>query len=173
MLERALWPAVLPFRRVIWLGPLAAVVHNAEEYPGIVAYGQRHLSELVGVAFPNERQLLPAIVLADVLPFVAAAVAAGSPRGSLRWLPFFAIQAGIFANALVHLLQTLWFTDYSPGTATGLLLSIPVNAYLFRRALFEHVVSARQLASAAVVGVLGLAPAIIGLQYLGKVLTAR
>lgn len=173
-MERARSPArSVPFRVALWLGPLAAAVHNAEEYPGIVAYGQRHLSELVGVAFPGERQLLPAIVLANVLPFLAAALAVSSPSGSARWLPFFTIQAAIFANAFSHLAQTVLFMDYSPGTATGLLLSIPVNAYLFRRAYRERVVSGGRLAAAAVIGVIGMVPAILGLQYLGRVIAGR
>jgi hypothetical protein len=160
---------LIAFRTIVWLGPLAGIVHNLEEFPAIVEYGQRHLSSF-GIAFPSARELLPAVVLADVLPLLAALLAVTGPRGSWRWLPLFVVQAGIFANAFSHIGQTLVFRDYSPGTITAVVLSIPINGYLFRRAYAEGWLSLRQLGAAGALGAVGMPPAILGLQTLGRFL---
>jgi len=162
------WLERLPFRAALWLQPLAAIAHNLEEYPRILDYGARHFP----FGIPPAEQMTPAIILADIAPIVVTALAWRSPPRSWRLQVGLGYQAALCANALGHLAQTLYFRDYSPGTLTGLLLVLPVGAYLYGRARREGELSDRQLLVAAVLGTVVMPPGILLLQAAGAALAS-
>ena len=108
-----------------------SLVHNAEEYPAIVDYANRHGWRV------DKTQMFTAIVLATILSIPVAAAAARSPKGSRRLALVLTLQGALAVNALGHLGQTFWYRDYSPGTLTGLGVNVPFAAYIYRRAVRE------------------------------------
>lgn len=104
-------------------------------------------------------------------------------------LPFFAVRDGpgavsayvwlgavlaMGANAVVpHLAVTVACRRYMPGTATGVLLNLPLAACLCRQALGQHWVEAATLAWAAPAVALALAACLPALFALGRRLAPR
>jgi hypothetical protein len=123
------------------------------------------------MSMPSVEAMRPAVILADLIPVLTCALAVASPRGSFGRLPMVVVQASYFANAFSHIGQTIFFQDYSPGTITALLLSIPVNMYLFRRACREQFAPRRDLVLAGAVGIATMPLSIVGLQQLGGMLS--
>jgi hypothetical protein len=171
VLERLRLPQI-GFKQALWLTPMTLVVHNLEEFPRILDFEQRHLHGVTGM-LPGYNQMAAAIVLTDILPFVIAANAARSGPHSWGVGIHLGLQAALFANAVTHLGQTLWFSDYSPGTATALLLFVPMTFYLYRQVLREGYVTRGEAISAAAVGAIALVPAILLLLGAGQMLTGE
>ncbi len=62
------------------------------------------------------------------------------------------VQMLFLSNALFHLITTFVFGKYSPGTATGLVLFLPLTPVLWRVVLREAEVTRSSLATALVAG---------------------
>lgn len=155
------------FRKALWLTPVAMVAHNAEEYPAIVDYANRHGWRM------SRTQMLVAIVLVTLLPFPITAAASRSQKGGFRLILGLALPAALFVNALGHLGQTIFYRDYSPGTATGLGVNVPLAVYLYRRASHEGQLSDRQLRHAAALGTVMLFPVVFAAQAIGRLVDTR
>ncbi len=112
--------------------------------------------------------MLVAIILVTLLPFPVTVAATRSPKGSLRLVLGLALPAALFVNALGHLGQTIFYRDYSPGTATGLGVNVPLAVYLYQRASREGQLSARQLRQAAALGTVLLFPVVLAAQAIGR-----
>ena len=130
----------MPFRRALWLIPVAIAAHNAEEYPKMVEYANRH-GWRIWSGPAGRRRWRVAILLATILPFLITAAAVRSPKGSHRMNLALALPAVFAFNALTHLLQTVRHRDYMPGTITGLAINVPLALYIYGRALREGYLS--------------------------------
>ena len=62
------------------------------------------------------------------------------------------VQMLFFSNAFFHLITTCVFWEYSPGTATGAVLFLPLSVLLWRVVLREPGVTKSSLATALVAG---------------------
>jgi len=62
------------------------------------------------------------------------------------------VQMLFFANALFHLITTVAFGEYSPGTATGVVLFLPLSPLLWRAVSREPGVTRGRLVTALVAG---------------------
>ncbi len=62
------------------------------------------------------------------------------------------VQMLFFSNAFFHLVTTYVFWEYSPGTASGIILFLPLSLLLWRVVLREPEVTKRSLATALVAG---------------------
>jgi hypothetical protein len=105
--------------------PVAYVAHLCEEWwggPGFSAWA----STTLGANVSQERFLL---INAVALPaFIAGSIAAVR---SSRYSWAAAALATIFLlNGALHLLATLAFATYSPGTITGAVLYLPLGAFV-------------------------------------------
>ena len=58
----------------------------------------------------------------------------------------------LFSNAFFHLITTFVFGEYSPGTATAVVLSLPLSPLLWRAVLREPGVTKSSFAAALVAG---------------------
>ena len=87
-------------------------------------------------------------VLAVILGWVASRPTAGS--GSR--LTCAAVQMLFFSNAFFHLITTVVFGEYSPGTASGVLLFLPLSVPLWRAVQNEPDVARGNLVAALIAG---------------------
>lgn len=80
-------------------------------------------------------QFWAATVLIDLSVLtIACLYMTGWFRGIVIYL-LLGVQSIMFLNSLSHLFLALYFFDYQPGLATGLLLNLPFSGYLLRSAI--------------------------------------
>lgn len=110
----------------------AVVLHNLEEAIFLVPWMKRHLPRLWFT--PRQRIYgLTSSLVSVVVSLVAAAWAIWPQNTELTYaLCGFALAMSF--NAVVpHLALTLQSRSYSPGTATGILLNLPLGIWLIDR----------------------------------------
>lgn len=109
-------------------------------------------------------------VLSIVLVAAAVAAFAYGPRSIAAYI-FFGYVFAVALNAVVpHLAASLALRRYMPGAATGMLLNLPLGAYLLRRAVEARWVETRQLLWVAPLVALGLLASIPLLFAIGRTL---
>jgi hypothetical protein len=141
----------------MWLGPLAFLVHDAEEIATVAPWLRANRSALPAAAQPFADVTTRQFALGVAVLFVGyvAATAAGAyllRRGRLP-LPFLLVTAAFAANGLTHPVQALLFRGYTPGVVTALLVALPYGygvARAFRRASLLSPSSLRWLLLAGV-----------------------
>ncbi|WP_164013873.1 HXXEE domain-containing protein [Pyxidicoccus trucidator] len=159
-----------PRRRspVLWLFPIAFALHNLEEaiwLPGWSRYAGRFHPPVGAV------ELRFALAVLTVGGFLLTAMALR--RGGRWFLALTGLWGVMLLNVLFpHLLATVALGRYAPGLATALLLILPVNAYLLRRAFQERALTPGRFARACAVVALVIVGAIPLLFWLGRFLFA-
>lgn len=115
---------------------LAVLLHNSEEAWLLPAWS-RHAGRLYRPVGRAEFRL--AVALFSALMVAVAALAFRQGPRSLGAYLFFGFVFAMAANAVVpHLALTLALRRYMPGTATGLLLNLPLGASLLQDAFRQH-----------------------------------
>jgi hypothetical protein len=153
-------------RRSIWLFPLVTTIHNAEEAAWLPAWSQQagRFHPVVGAA-----EFRFAVTVLTLLAFLVTFFA--SRRGG-SWLAV----AGSYWIAMLlnvffpHLLASIVERGYTPGVVTAVVLNLPVDLYLLRRALTEGELTTRRLVPAAAIFLPALVVAIPLLFQLGRAL---
>jgi hypothetical protein len=131
--------------RVALLLPVVLLLHQAEEWFGGFPDWTRYA---LGNGVTPERFLVVNTV--GLVLFTAWTLAAFRDR-RLTWIVvLLATLMGL--NGLLHALASILVARYSPGTATGLLLSLPLCFVILRAALES--LPRRLVLSATTVGVL-------------------
>ena len=153
---------MVSFQKELWLIPAAILVHNAEEYPKMVAYAKRRRWDM------SETQWRVALAIMTLVPAFMTGISALAPEGSRRSRLALTIPSALSLNALDHLLQTVRYRDYSPGTVTGIGINIPLSVYIYRRALREGRLPAGNLALVAAAGPLILGAMLLISHEIGK-----
>lgn len=150
--------------RALWLFPGAFALHNLEEALWLPDWSQSagRLHPPVGAG--EFRFALAVLTVGSVL-LTALALRRGG-----RWFLALAGLWGVMLLNIVfpHLLATLLLGRYAPGLGTGLLLILPVNVYLLRRAFREQALDGGPFLRALGVVALVLVGAIPGLFWLGR-----
>jgi hypothetical protein len=117
------WPLVL------WLFPLATLLHNLEEAIWLPAWSQRgsHLHPPVE-PFQFRFAVTTLSLLAVALTYLAS-------TGGRRSLELYAAYSGAMLANIVfpHVLQSVLERAYTPGIATALAVNLPANGYLLWR----------------------------------------
>ena len=142
--------------RWIWLGPVAFLVHDAEEIVTIVPWLHAHRAQLPALARPLVGLDTRQVALAVAVLFAANMLAAGHGAWAVRRgrvpLPFLVVTGAFVANALTHLLQALYFGGYTPGVVTAMSVSLPYGFAAGRALRRAGVASAAALRWAVVAG---------------------
>ncbi|HPH35499.1 MAG TPA: HXXEE domain-containing protein [Methanoregulaceae archaeon] len=110
---------------ILWLVPLAYVIHIIEETPRFVPWAKRYFSApstfaqfvLGNIIFMG--YVLTAVFLATFYP--------------CEWTLVLGLStaAWIFSNFLIHASLTLYTGEYSPGVVTASALYAPVSVYIY------------------------------------------
>jgi hypothetical protein len=125
----------LPFRKLIWILPIAWALHEIEEW-NIISWYQRH--------FVNPPEITPLslftlLAFSTLMGFVWTFIASRfrNPKVTAWLLLLFFILAA-FMNAIQHISWTVMFSAYSPGVLSSVLLIIPSVIYVTWRLLRER-----------------------------------
>ncbi|MGC1175803.1 HXXEE domain-containing protein [Polaromonas sp.] len=154
-----------------WLFALGVVVHNVEEawlLPAWSARAGRWHVRVTPAVFRFAVTVLSVAVLA-----AAWLASSGGPRSfGAYFIAGYALAMAL--NALVpHLVATLALRRYAPGTATGVLLNLPLGSWLVCRSLAEAYVDPAVFAVAGPATVFILLASIPLLFAVGRKLTGQ
>lgn len=121
------------FKNLIVLGPLIYAIHHFEEHVIFNFREWRLRYFLDNNALPTEEVLIRLISLLLIVTFIHLIK---NNRGSAHIVMFFLMTTQI-VNAFFHIFFSFYFSDFSPGAITGLLLYLPVNCMIFKAAFKE------------------------------------
>lgn len=149
---------------VLWLFPVAFALHNLEEALWLPGWSQ-HAGRFHPPVGAGEFRF--ALAVLTVGGFLLTGLA---PRRGGRWFLALTGLWGVMLLNIVfpHLLATVALGRYAPGLATALLLILPVNTYLLRRAFQEQGLTPGRFARACAVMGLVLVGSIPLLFWLGR-----
>ena len=141
---------------LIWLGPLAFLLHDSEEVATVESWLRQHRAELpayaqplAGVTATQFATVAAALLAAYALAAWHGVRAIGKGRTPLPFL----VMTGVFvSNGLTHLLQVLYFRAYTPGAWTAALMSVPYGIALWRLLPSSGIASRALLGSMILVG---------------------
>ena len=140
----------ITFQIALLFAPLSYCIHQLEEnMGGFRPWRLRH--------FPNNNPLpveyvfiiLTAISLIFIILF---SIRKSKATAKVVLFLFMMTQVN---NALYHIGTGIIFLDYSPGTITGLLLYLPVNIYIWVKAIKEKWISKINILILFVLGIIG------------------
>lgn len=149
-----------------WLFTAGVLLHNLEEALWLPAWSTRTARWYRPVPAPVFR--FAAGVLS--LGFVAVTLAATlSPAGSVSAYLMAGYVLAMLLNVLApHVLASVVLRHYMPGTATAVLLNLPLGSLYLRRALLERFVEPQMFRWAGPLVVAGLLVAMPLLFALGR-----
>ena len=116
------------FKNLIVLGPLIYAIHHFEEHVIFNFREWRLRYFLDNNALPTEEVLIRLISLILIVTFIHLIK---NNRGSAHIVMFFLMTTQV-VNAFFHIFFSFYFSDFSPGAITGLLLYLPVNYIIFK-----------------------------------------
>jgi hypothetical protein len=110
---------------ILWLVPIAYMIHILEETPRFVPWAKKYLGapETFG-----QFVLGNIIFMAYVLISVSLAIFYPNEWTIILGL---ATAAWIFSNFLIHASYTLYTGEYSPGVVTASAIYAPVSLYIY------------------------------------------
>jgi hypothetical protein len=142
----------------IWAGPVAFVIHDAEEIATIERWLEMHAAQLPPIVQPligiTTRRFAAAVVLLLVGFTLAAAHGARRAHRHLPSIPFLLVAGAFAANGATHLAQAAYFGGYTPGVLSAILIVLPYSVGLGRSLSRNGIVTRRTFAAAVVAGAL-------------------
>ncbi len=121
------------FKNLIVLGPLIYALHHFEEHVIFNFREWRLRYFLDNNTLSTEEVLIRLISLLLIVTFVHLIK---NNRGSAHIVLFFLMTTQV-VNAFFHIFFSFYYSDFSPGAITGLLLYLPVNYLIFKAAFIE------------------------------------
>ena len=121
------------FKNLIVLGPLIYAIHHFEEHVIFNFREWRLRYFLDNNTLSTEEVLIRLISLLLIVTFIHLIK---NNRGSAHIVLYFLMTTQV-VNAFFHIFFTFYYSDFSPGAITGLLLYLPVNYLIFKAAFIE------------------------------------
>jgi hypothetical protein len=121
------------FKNLIVLGPLIYALHHFEEHVIFNFREWRLRYFLDNNTLSTEEVLIRLISLLLIVTFIHLIK---NNRGSAHIVLFFLMTTQV-VNAFFHIFFSFYYSDFSPGAITGLLLYLPVNYLIFKAAFIE------------------------------------
>jgi len=140
----------ITFQVALLFAPLSYCIHQLEESMGSFRTWRIRY-------FPNNNQLPVEYVFVIITALSLIFIIMFSIRKSkaTAQVVLFLFMMTQVNNALYHPGAGLFFWDYSPGTVTGLLLYLPVNIYIWMKAIEEKWVTKFNILFMFVLGAIG------------------
>lgn len=156
---------------VIWAFPLIFFLHDLEEILTMERFSRRYRDRfpkwMRPLATITTAQFTIAVAIFFVLTLLAAFLATRHPAD----FTFFSLLLAIFLiHVITHVVQPLIFRAYTPGVITAILLVLPYSLYGFHRLFLAGLVSTGSFMISLLIGAVLLAPAILLVRQLGKLL---
>lgn len=140
-------------RLILLLAPLLFFLHDLEEMlrmPTFLATNAERLPTLC--AGITSAQFNLAIAILTILTLAAAIPAARRMVPCTAGTLYAFIAGARLANVLVHLLQTVYFRELTPGAYTALPILLPTAIILLRTLHKANLITRCQLRAALIVG---------------------
>ncbi|MEW9573670.1 HXXEE domain-containing protein [Rhodanobacter sp. Si-c] len=152
-----------------WLFTGRVLLHNLEEALWLPTWSMRAMRwyRPVRVPAPVFRFAAGALSLAFVVLTLSATMS--QPGGVAAYLMAGYALAMLLNVLMPHALATVALRRYMPGTATALLLNLPLGLLYLQQALAEHAIEPRMFRWAGPLVVVGLLVAMPVLFALGRV----
>ena len=125
------------FRNLIILSPLIYVIHHFEEHIIFNFREWRLLYFLDNNPLTTEEVLLRLLAVLLIMIFLHS-IKRNKPSAHI--ILFFLMTTQI-VNALFHIFFSFYYSDFSPGTVTAVLLYLPINYLIFNAAFNEGYVN--------------------------------
>jgi hypothetical protein len=161
---------VISDRRVerwIWAAPLVFLIHDSEEIATIVPWLQVHRTQLPAILQPittiSTQQFALAVGVLFVGMLLAAMHGVLRARRGARSVPFLLVAGALIGNGVTHVMQAIYFGEYTPGLATAVLLVLPYGVLLGRAMEASRLESWRTWLSAIAVGAVIQVPIVAAL----------
>jgi hypothetical protein len=151
-------------RTLLWFAPIVFLLHVAEEAPSLVEWFNRHVQPRMTDEMFVILNTGAAVI---TLVLVGAAAIRGVTRGMalalLGWLAFL-----MLANGTLHILASLVFREYVPGTVTAVVFYLPYFALVFRALRRAPGVTTRSAIAASAIGAVPMVTQGIGILVFGR-----
>ena len=161
----------------LWLTPVTFLAHDLEELFTFRSWILQHSKTLesIGVLriLPDSGSQLAIAI--GILLLVFCVVTLGAVRSRMEgfWSIAYQILLGaFFLHAFTHIAQAIYFSGYTPGVVSAIVVVIPVCLYLYRKLLKMGLVNAKSAMLTAVIGIACLIPALIGILFLSGLISA-
>jgi hypothetical protein len=149
----------------VWAGPVAFIIHDAEEVATVGPWLKIHRSELPEpvqslMTITTREVAIAMVILALGFALVAAhgVVSANHKRLST---PFLLIAGAFVANGLTHVLEAVAVRGYVPGIVTAVFLVLPYGVGLERSLVASHLATRRTCLLALAAGVVLQIPLVL------------
>ena len=144
------------FKKLIWVLAISETIHNLEEALWLPAWSQS-----AGVWHPavGAFEFRFAVTIVTLIFYGVIYYFSTHENTPAHYLMGGALVMILFNVLVPHVLATVLLGRYAPGVASGILLNVPVCAYLLWRGLHEGIFTYRIL----VLGALGFAAVMIPL----------
>ena len=122
----------ISFLNILWIFFAFFVLHELEEW-NIDRFEHKHFEGLPPAATDRSARMWILFVSLAGLIWCIIATAPGSPAIA-AWIILPAVAIAL-QNALQHIVWSVYFRQYAPGTISAALLLIPSGSYVIARAL--------------------------------------
>jgi hypothetical protein len=161
----------------LWLTPAAFLAHDLEElftfHSWIVQHSKTLESLGVVKSLPESVHQLALAIGILLLGFCIVTFGAVRSQMDRFWSIAYQILLGaFFLHAFTHIAQAIYFSGYTPGVVSAIVVVIPVCLYLYRKLLKMGLVNAKSAMLTAVIGIACLIPALIGILFLSGLISA-
>ncbi|MGG3561873.1 HXXEE domain-containing protein [Neobacillus rhizosphaerae] len=171
----------LSIATVIWLFPLAFLLHDFEEIIFVEAWFEKKYVKVFGRVPRRARGFFEEFshttaakfsipVVMQLIMYIIAAYLAVEQQTFAFLVGFNVI---LFLHVFTHIGQSLYFRTYALGVGTAVLIIIPYTLYLFYRLLQARVIGFRDIFTNAPYGLLTIIVVLIGHKVASKILPSR
>ncbi len=138
--------------RFILLAPLLFICHVAEEAPGLVDWMNILIDRDITQSLFLSVNLTGLIITSGLSVLTAGTKERTITLITLGWLGFM-----MFANALFHILATLVYRQYAPGTITSVILYLPFVFWFTRLLISKTGMKPKTIITAILIGSIPMA----------------
>lgn len=155
------------YTNIVWLLAVTETIHNIEEFVWLPAW-----SKSAGVWHPpvGAFEFRFAVVAVTLAFYAVIFYYAKSDAAPARYLMAGTLCVVLFNVFVPHLAATLVSGRYTPGTASGLALNVPVIAYLLWRGRKEGVYPTRTIVLGTLIVAALILPLMAGSFALGRLI---
>ena len=156
----------MTFNLLVWLFAVSITIHNLEEAIWLPGW-EPNICRLKIKTGPLEFRF--AVSVLTLLAYLAATLAMIGGRGSVGAYLISGYALAMLINVFVpHLLATIITKRYAPGTATAIVLNLPVTILLLRQGFREGVIDTSTFLTAGPLSALGILLLLPILFFIGR-----
>tara|TARA_B100001758_G_scaffold222840_1_gene213098 strand:+ start:164 stop:700 length:537 start_codon:yes stop_codon:yes gene_type:complete len=128
------------FRNLILLSPLVYVIHHFEEHI-VFNFREWRLSYFLDNNPLSTEEVLLRLLTVMLIMIFLHSIKRNKPSAHI--ILFFLMTTQI-VNACFHVFFSFYFSHFSPGAITGVLLYLPINYLIFKAALRQGLIGSKK-----------------------------